>query len=206
MSLAVSTRSRIGPGCAGLSMTPDEFDAIEEWDEDYKYELIHGVLVVTPPPLIQVRDPNEELGCWLRSYREDHLEGSAMDATVSEHHLRTNSNRRRADRVIWAGIGHPFNARTTLPAIVVEFVSVGRRDWLRDYVEKRVEYLTAGVREYWIIDRFRRILTVYQSDKAELIVDERGTYRTPLLPGFELPLGRLLALADRWAGQDDDAD
>ena len=206
MSLVVSTRPGIGPGAAGLSMTPDEFDGLGEWDENYKYELIHGVLVVTPPPPIQERDPNEELGYWLRSYRDNPREGSAMDATVSEHYLSTNNNRRRVDRVIWAGIGHPFNARTTLPVIVVEFVSIGRRDWLRDYVEKRVEYLTAGIREYWIIDRFRRILTVYQSGKAEVVLNESGTYRTPLLPGFELPLGRLLALADRWIGQHDNED
>lgn len=28
----------------GTLMTPEEFDAVEEYDEDYRYELIHGVL------------------------------------------------------------------------------------------------------------------------------------------------------------------
>jgi hypothetical protein len=32
-----------------------------------------------------------------------------------------------------------------------------------------------------------------------VIVPEDGTYRTPLLPGFELELAPLLAVADRWA-------
>jgi hypothetical protein len=29
--------------------------------------------------------------------------------------------------------------------------------------------------------------------------DEPETYRTPRLPGFELPLARLLEVADAWA-------
>jgi hypothetical protein len=34
---------------------------------------------------------------------------------------------------------------------------------------------------------------------GEVIVTEQEGYQTPLLPGFELPLGRVLAIADRWA-------
>jgi hypothetical protein len=30
------------------------------------------------------------------------------------------------------------------------------------------------------------------------VVREKDVYRTPLLPGFELPLAQLLALADDW--------
>ena len=30
-----------------MSMTPEEFDAIEDWDENYRYELIRGVLRYT---------------------------------------------------------------------------------------------------------------------------------------------------------------
>ena len=47
----------LGLGLAGMLMTPEEFDAIDEADENYKYELIHGVLVVTPPPLEEERGP-----------------------------------------------------------------------------------------------------------------------------------------------------
>ena len=30
-------------------MSPDEFDAVTEYDDSVNYELIQGVLVVTPP-------------------------------------------------------------------------------------------------------------------------------------------------------------
>ncbi len=103
--------------------------------------------------------------------------------------------------MIWAGLGRRPDPRADIPTIVIEFVSESRRDWLRDYVEKRAEYLDAGVAEYWIVDRFRRTLTVYRrppAEPVEIVVPESGTYRTDLLPGFELPLARLLAVADRW--------
>lgn len=55
--------------------------------------------------------------------------------------------------------------------------------------------------EYWVIDRFRRTLTVFRKPPgapAEQVVEEQRTYRTPLLPGFELPLSQLLGRADYW--------
>jgi len=89
-----------------------------------------------------------------------------------------------------------------MPAIAVEFVSKRRRDRDRDYQEKREEYLAAGVLEYWVIDRFRRRMTVYSSNRPEHVVLEKDIYRTHLLPGFELPLARLLGVADRWRDLD----
>ena len=83
-----------------------------------------------------------------------------------------------------------------MPSIVVEFVSVGKRNRARDYEAKRDEYLAAGVLEYWVIDRFRRQMTVFRHDGSRAGVAESETFRTPLLPGFELPLSRLLAEAD----------
>jgi Uma2 family endonuclease len=189
------------PGLAGTLMTPAEFDAAEEGDELYVYELINGVLVVTPPPLEAERDPNEELGYLLRLYRDQHPQGAALDKTLPEQTVRTAGNRRRADRLIWAGLGRVPDPRADVPTIIAEFVSKERRDRQRDYVEKRREYMELRAAEYWIIDRFRRIMTVVVNSPAGLqdqIIREHEVYRTPLLPGFELPLARLFALADQW--------
>jgi len=49
---------RLGPGAAGVSMTPEEFDAITDYDDEWRYELIHGVLVVNPIPSEPERDEN----------------------------------------------------------------------------------------------------------------------------------------------------
>src|SRR3954454_21752781 len=101
----VRTRPRISPSSAGLRMTGEEFDAIANFDERYRYELVHGVLVVTPIPLEAEADPNEELGHWLREYRDRHPQGSILDLTLQERYIPMGDSRRRPDRVIWAGLG-----------------------------------------------------------------------------------------------------
>jgi Uma2 family endonuclease len=88
-----------------------------------------------------------------------------------------------------------------LPAIAIEFVSEDRRDWFRDYVEKRREYMECGILGYWIIDHFARTMTVVRNHprgRKERVIREKQTYTTPRLPGFKLPLARLLAVADSW--------
>src|SRR5215210_8786925 len=82
----VAVVHRIGPRSAGLTMTPEEFDALEPEDfvDHFRYELIRGVLVVTPPAGSGERDPNEELGYLLRAYQEHHPRGSALDASLPE--------------------------------------------------------------------------------------------------------------------------
>jgi len=194
----VETPLVLGPQLAGTLMTPEEFDAVKECDDQWVYELIHGVLVVSPPPMEAERGPNEMLGHWLIFYREYHRQGKALDGTLPEQHVRTRDSRRRADRVIWAGLGRQPNPPRDTPTIVVEFVSVGKRSRRRDYLEKRKEYLAAGVLEYWVIDRFRRIMTVYRARKLEQVIQENEVFRPSLLPGFELPLAKLLTVADQW--------
>src|SRR5512142_427533 len=65
----------------GMLMTPEEFDAAEIDDDLYIYELIRGVLIVSPRPSESERDPNEELGYLLRSYQAEHSQASPLDKT-----------------------------------------------------------------------------------------------------------------------------
>lgn len=164
----------------------EEFDAIEEADWDYRHELINGRWIVSPRRLEAERGPIEELGYRLLSYRDAHLQGSALDDALPVQIVVTHSQRRRPDRVIWKGLVRQPDPRTDSPSIVAEWVSESKRDWLGDFQEKRQEYRELGIGEYWFFG-FRRTMTVY-----------RGRADTPLLPGFELPLAHLLAVADRW--------
>jgi Uma2 family endonuclease len=189
-----------GPDANGSMITPAEFDAAE-FEEGWRYELINGVLIVTPIPLENETDPNEELGRLLRNYAAERPQGTALNATLPERTVKVNDNRRRADRVIWAGLGRRPR-RGERPTIIVEFVSRRSRDRRRDYVTKRDEYLSIGVKEYWVIDRFTRTMSVMTRARGKnrvRVVKEEQVYKTDLLPGFELPLARLLALADSWA-------
>jgi len=192
----------LGPESAGILMTPEEFDAVEEYDECYAYELIHGVLVVNSFPSPEVAAANELLGCMLLRYKCEHSQGGNLNDTLPLQYVRTPSDRRIANRLIWTGLGRMPNLKNDPATIAVEFVSAGRRNRQRDYEEKRQEYGESGITEYWIFDRFRRTLTIVAysgSQETETVIPETQTYESPLLPGFVVPLDRILASADRYA-------
>lgn len=185
------------PDSAGLRMSPREFDDIgeDEYERGFRYELVDGVIVVSPAPGDGQSDPVDLLGYLLNAYRFEHPSGSVLSKTAPERYIRVEGGRRLADRVIWVGFGRRPVSRYDVPTIAIEFVSAGKRNWIRDYVTKRDEYLVAGVTEYWIFDRFERTLTVYtatESEFTEAVFQEDDNYRTDLLPGFELPIKRIL--------------
>ena len=64
-------------------MTPREFDRAD-FAEGSRYELINGVLIVSPIPLEEEGIPNDELGFLLRLYRETHPQGSSLNDTAPE--------------------------------------------------------------------------------------------------------------------------
>ena len=108
--------------------------------------------------------------------------------------IQTRQNRRRADRAIWAGLGRDPEEGEP-PTIIAEFVSSGKVNQERDYVAKRAEYREIGVREYWVIDRFRRTMTVFsfsgESDQ-ERVVPETQDVRDALTPRIQAPVGSIV--------------
>src|SRR5271165_655921 len=92
----------IGPRSAGTRMTVEEFDVTpaSRFVRGYRYEVINGVLVVTPPVSDAEADPNDELGHLLRTYKETGPQGSILDATMPERFVPGTPNRRRCDRAV----------------------------------------------------------------------------------------------------------
>jgi Uma2 family endonuclease len=198
-TLVLEKEAYLGPESEGLLMSPRVFDALEDYDENYQYELVNGVIIVSPIPLPQETGPNELLGVLLWLYQDTHPQGKALNLTLPQQYVATKKNTRRiADRLIWAGLGRkPYEQEK--PSIAVELVSRRKRDRQRDYVDKRKEYMAIKIPEYWILDRFQRTLTVFRHGPdgvSEQVTGETETYETPLLPGFQVPVGRLLAAAD----------
>lgn len=199
MSLVKTKPIRLSRRSNGMEMAPDEFDAVTRWDPACRYELIHGVVIVSPIPAESEASSVDELGYLLRRYQDDHPQGRSLDETLPERYIHLpDGSRRRADRVVWAGLGRQPDPKLDPPSIAIEFVSKSRRDRKRDYEVKRREYREVGVAEYWIIDRFHRTMTVSFGDGTERVVAEQETYESRLLPGFVLSLQKLMAIADRW--------
>ena len=90
MSAVPKTRSRIvlGPELNGTLMTPEEFDDVEEYDENYVYELIHGVLIVNPIPLERKPVRTSTIGELPPGHPQRDLQTSALDVTLPELYVR----------------------------------------------------------------------------------------------------------------------
>jgi Uma2 family endonuclease len=193
----ISSR-RLSFGSAGLRMSLAEFRAIEDFEDGYRFELIKGIVIVTPAPSNSEASSNDKLGYLLQRYAEDHPQGSNLDDTLPEREIITSIGLRRTDRSIWAGLGRTPRPGEDVPAIIVEIVSPGRAAFIRDFEEKRDEYLELGCKEYWVIDRSDRTLAVFRPDQPMLSVGEDQVYTTPLLPGFELRMKVIFAAADKY--------
>lgn len=191
--LPVVPPQTITADCAGMRMSLAEFDAHEEWEPGYRYELIQGVLVVNPPPPPSHTNGRNELYFWLRTHQLQHPAGKVIDRITTDFYVYLPTLRRIPDLMLWCGLGREPDYVNDVPTIVAEFVSPGRKNWLRDYREKRDEYLTLGVQEYWVFDRFERTLTVFKPGSSEQVLPGAEIYRTPLLPGFELALAKIFA-------------
>ena len=76
--------------------------------------------------------------------------------------------------------------RTWIPELAIEVVSESSRD--RDYTEKRDEYWTLGVKEYWIVDaKLEQVLALRRgrSQWTEKSLGASDVCETKLLPGFQ---------------------
>jgi Uma2 family endonuclease len=198
----VSPTRPLGPWANGMELSAAEYDAVTCWDDDFRYELRKGILVVSPAAGEGERNPNGELEYLLREYRYRHPHGACLSLTLSEQEVAVGADRRRMDRAIWIGFDRPVKPKVDLPTIAVEFVSSTSRDRRRDFITKRREYAAIGIAEYWIIDRYQRCLTVFRGDDVR-IVREGELFRPEKLPGFELDVARLLAQADAVSDPDD---
>ena len=195
-------RFLLGPDSNGMSVTPAEFDAFEYEDCDprFRYELIRGILVVSPIPNSIHEAIIDEVGRLVGNYRDEHPEGAACDGTLPSRYVATFTGRRLADRLIWCGLGRGVNEAEDVPTVAIEVVSERTRDRRRDYLEKRAEYRDAGVAEYWIVDRFARTVTVVEANGTERVVGASDELTSPRLPGFAVVPADLFREAERWGG------
>ena len=87
--------------------------------------------------------------------------------------------------------GHIYGA----PELVVEVLSPGRANQMRDREAKLDLYRRREVSEYWLVDWEARTIEVYRGDGGELRrvahLGPEGSLTSPLLPGFSCPIASL---------------
>lgn len=195
----IVTPVKIGPADHGRALSLDEF-AHAEGLAGHGYELAKGrVLVVDVPGVphaLIVRSVLRALYAHdLANPGRIHLLAAGSDCALRLPGLQSE---RHPDAAVYLTPPPQGEDPWTqwIPEIVVEVVSEGKEARERDYVEKRDEYLAAGVREYWIVDPAERLLValVRAGDRwREKKCLEGEDHVTHLLPGFTLRVGALFA-------------
>ena len=179
---------RLGKRDQGRLVSSEEF-AEADFDEPWKYEREDGRLIVMAPAGEKHSEVAEDWRDWpgvSRVARPD-----IVQRVASEAWLRVDGGTDRIrDIGVYLRSDQPMSRRPDrVPDLMFEVVSEDKTSRDRDYIRKRAEYHRIGVREYVIIDRFRRVVAVLShqpegySDRT-LRADEVDL--SPLLPGFSV--------------------
>lgn len=160
----------------------------------YTYELERGVVVVVDVPGVPHERVKQNVRDVLAAYRLRHADriNLVADGSGSVIRMWAIESERHPDLSIYLSPPptddeQPWDEWT--PDIVIEVVS--RTSRRRDYGTKAVDYLAAGIREYWVIDPLTRSATIHtrRGDTwRKKSLGARGFVRTTMLPEFELSL------------------
>ena len=144
----------------------------EDWlrlpDDGFRYELIQGELLMSPPPSIEHQNAVSSLLAEMRLFARKHYLGLVLTSPVG---VRSPQ---------WKGVLQPdilfvSSERADIvqkdyiedaPDLVVEILSPS--NWMIDRGRKQEAYRQAGVREYWIVD--------YRAQTVDVLVLEGGDY------------------------------
>jgi Uma2 family endonuclease len=191
----IRSRSQLelGPDDAGRVVSAEEFaDAV--YKEPWRYERERGRLVVMPP------DGEDHVGAavpWLDAlfgYRINHRK--IVQRVVPNSWVRVDGGTDRIGDigVFLAGETGAKKIPDRAPELMFEIVSPTRTSRNRDYVKKRSDYERFGVKEYVIVDRFKKQVTVFTvgtEGYRKRVLTEADTYTSPLLPGLAIPLAEV---------------
>ena len=173
------------PEYAGLRMDADEYLALPP--DGFRYELIDGVIVMSPGASFGHNRIATLIAHWIQTY----LDSNPIGEIVHDTDVRL------ADNLVYRpDLSYVSNERaaiiTTLiegpPDLIVEVVSRSNRPL--DIRTKRHDYERFGVREYWIVDPSTESFTFLRlvNGRYAEIQPESDAITSEAIPGFKLQL------------------
>lgn len=179
------------PRYTGLRMTADEYLALS--DDGYRYELIDGVVVLSPRPIPEHQDILAEVVFQLRAFARKHDVGRAfpeVDVRVGPTLVYT------PDLVFIPGTRRvrPPRRIDSPPSMVLEILSPSTQ--ARDLSTKLRDYEAFGIMEYWVIDPVGRRFAAYRLEGGKYLeIPVTGNeFPSVAVPGFTLDLEALRAV------------
>lgn len=171
-------------------------DLLKMPEDDFRYELLDGVLVKMSPPSY----PHGRVQAIMSRLLLDAAEPENLGEVFGEIGvvLGRNPDRVRApdvgfiarNRIPLSGLGHGFVE--IVPDLVVEIVSPSDRRGELD--AKVAEWLPAGARIVWLVRTDPRTVTIHTRGRPPRVLSEDETLTAePVLPGFSVPVRELFA-------------
>lgn len=187
-----------------LVKTPLTFDQYLAYDDgtDTRYELVDGELVAMPPESPE----NLKIARFLLIQLLKHF---PLEYVVYNTEVEVSGRRARCripDLLVHseesaAALSNTNRATITRdmppPVLVVEIVSPGEANRIRDYRYKHTEYAARGIAEYWIVDPEFRQVTVCQwveGQYEDTVVQAAEPIRSVVIPALDLTVDQLFGL------------
>jgi Uma2 family endonuclease len=182
-------------GYAGLRLTADEYFSLP--DDGNHYELIDGVVTMSPSPSADHQRASQEIFLQLAGFVRERNLGEVF-YEIDVHFGKSPEGRDivyRPDVICFLGdASREFGGRLRIiPDITVEVVSDESSN--RDMETKRLDYERFGVREYWLIDPIEERVTFCRLLSGKFVEATAGAshFESAVLPGFRLDLAPIRA-------------
>ena len=164
-----------------------------------RYEIIDGELYVSKAPQFGHQYPAGVVHVALHAWSEETGAGYTCEVPglvfTEDNDVIPDLVWIRKDRLAEAldGQGHFRLA----PDLIVEVLSPGRVNQLRDRESKLALYSRQGVQEYWIVDWQAQTVEIFRRGATGLelqaALGNDDVLTSPLLPGFRCPVAKLWA-------------
>ena len=179
-----------------IEWTVDMLDELP--DDGQRYEIIDGVLYVTPGPGEAHQDIVGELYARLRDYLSGQGLGKAMVSPADVRRGDRRRNRVQPDvfvvrRIDGTRPAYPYELHDLLLAVEV----VSPSNPLLDYQIKRDLYLREGVGEYWVVNPDARNVSRWRGrdDPGDVLSKEVVWHPEGMPAAFKLTLDEFFAQA-----------
>ena len=177
-------------------------DYVQFPDDGLRHEIIEGDHYVSPPPLVRHQRILLRLSHLIQTYLDTNPVGEMLFAPVAV--LLSEFNVFEPDLFYMCAARLHLLTEKNLqgaPNLVVEILSPSTKS--RDRHLKRDVYERTGVEEYWVVDPDQNVVDVYRRHDSTaapgrifsipIRYARTQILNTPLLPGLELPLDKILA-------------
>jgi Uma2 family endonuclease len=164
-------------------------------EDGTRYEVIDGVLYMTPPPSTSHQFVSHRLATLMTAHADANKLGVVLPAPVGVH-LPNQPVPLQPDIVFISSARKNIIGTQYIdgaPDLVVEVLSPS--NWPFDRQEKFQAYQAAGIPEYWVVDYRQLTIEVYALEKGEyLLLGKWGPsdeVSSRLMEGFQVAVGEV---------------